>query len=157
METINGAALAALFELTQRRVQQLASDGIIPRAERGQYDFERSVRGYVRFLRDASERSKRGSDQMADAKLRHETARAEVSELELAEKRGESLPANETEMAWARVASNIRANILAVPVKLAQELAAASTEQECYALLETALHEALEALAETKIHPPPRD
>ena len=44
--------IARLLDLSERRVQQLSREGVIPKAERGQYDLIGSVRGYVRYLRD---------------------------------------------------------------------------------------------------------
>ena len=44
--------IAKLLDLSERRVQQLSREGVIPKAERGQYDLIGSVRGYVRYLRD---------------------------------------------------------------------------------------------------------
>jgi len=39
--------IAKLLDLSERRVQQLSREGVIPKAERGQYDLIGSVRGYV--------------------------------------------------------------------------------------------------------------
>ena len=46
------STIAKLFNLTERRVQQLASDGVIPKADRGKYDLVACVRGYIGFLQD---------------------------------------------------------------------------------------------------------
>ena len=37
--------IAKLLDLSERRVQQLSREGVIPKAERGQYDLIGSVRG----------------------------------------------------------------------------------------------------------------
>ena len=55
--------LSKIFNITDRRVQQLASDGIIPKAERGQYPFIEAVQGYIKFLQ---ERAFGKSDNMTD-------------------------------------------------------------------------------------------
>ena len=47
-------AIAKLFSLSPRRIQQLAALGVIPRAEGG-YDLLRSIAGYVRFLQRRAE------------------------------------------------------------------------------------------------------
>lgn len=46
---------ADLFGVTERRIQQLAKDGVIPKAGRGQYPFIGTIRGYVRFLQERQE------------------------------------------------------------------------------------------------------
>lgn len=43
---------ARLFNVTERRVQQLAKEGIIPRAGRGKYPLIGTIQGYVKFLQD---------------------------------------------------------------------------------------------------------
>ena len=48
------ATLAKLFNLTPRRVWQLAREGIIPRGARGRYDLVACVQAYVRHLQNAS-------------------------------------------------------------------------------------------------------
>ena len=48
-------AIAKLFSLSPRRIQQLAALGVIPRAEGGGYDLLRSIAGYVRFLQRRAE------------------------------------------------------------------------------------------------------
>ena len=52
MATAPIESLAKLLDLTPRRVQQLAKEGVIPKpATRGQYDIIPSVVAYIRHLR----------------------------------------------------------------------------------------------------------
>ena len=51
---VGAAVLASLLGLTATRVQQLAREGVIPRAARGKYPVRSGVRGYVEFLRRSS-------------------------------------------------------------------------------------------------------
>ena len=46
------STIAKLLLLTERRVQQLTEQGVIPKAERGRYELAPAVQGYVKFLRD---------------------------------------------------------------------------------------------------------
>lgn len=41
------AVIARFLNLTERRVQQLARDGIIPKPEKGKYDLVGCVQGYI--------------------------------------------------------------------------------------------------------------
>lgn len=45
--------LAQLFGVSERRVQQLAKEGVIPKAERGEYPLLASVKSYVKSLQGA--------------------------------------------------------------------------------------------------------
>ena len=51
------AVIAKLLDLSERRVQQLSREGVIPKATRGQYDLVGSVRGYVRYLRSRNRKA----------------------------------------------------------------------------------------------------
>ena len=46
-----------LFDVSERRIQQLAKDGIIPRAARGKYPLIGTIQGYVKFLQERAANS----------------------------------------------------------------------------------------------------
>jgi|SRR4051794_25381129 hypothetical protein len=48
--------LAEALDLTPRRVQQLTSEGVLLRADRGRYPFGLNVRQYCQYLRDGGDR-----------------------------------------------------------------------------------------------------
>lgn len=47
-------ALARLLNLTPRRVQQLAREGVIPKSGRGLYPFVPAIRAYMEYLQQAN-------------------------------------------------------------------------------------------------------
>jgi hypothetical protein len=57
--TFPGRIIAALLEVTERRLQQLVVEGWIQRAERGEYSLRDSVRGYLRSLKHANRKRTR--------------------------------------------------------------------------------------------------
>ena len=79
--------IARLLDLSERRVQQLSREGVIPKAERGQYDLVGSVRGYVRYLRDQALKAQAGAPDYAAERARFIRARADLAEMEAEEKR----------------------------------------------------------------------
>lgn len=52
---VTAAELGRALDLTARRIQQLAKDGVIPRSSRGKYPLLRAVRAYVRHIRETGE------------------------------------------------------------------------------------------------------
>ena len=78
--------IARLLDLSERRVQQLSREGVIPKAERGQYDLIGSVRGYVRYLRDQALKAQAGAPDYAAERARFIRARADLAEMEAEEK-----------------------------------------------------------------------
>lgn len=73
--TVTAGTLADLFNLTERRVQQLANEKVVVKADRGKYDLIASVKGYVRFLQDMVN----GSDASGTDLQRAKTEEALVS------------------------------------------------------------------------------
>ena len=47
IKTTDAATLAGAFGVTVRRVQQLATDGVLPKAGRGKYDLVACIRAYL--------------------------------------------------------------------------------------------------------------
>ena len=75
------AVIAKLLDLSERRVQQLSREGVIPKATRGQYDLIGSVRGYVRYLRDQAVSAQAGAPDYAVERARFIRARADLAEM----------------------------------------------------------------------------
>ena len=50
--------LSVLLDITERRVQQLADEGIVVRKRQGHYDLVASIQGYVRYLRAQAQKKK---------------------------------------------------------------------------------------------------
>ena len=113
------AVIAKLLDLSERRVQQLSREGVIPRAERGQYDLVGSVRGYVRYLRDQAAKAQAGAPDYASERARFIRARADLAEMEAEERRGALIAAEEVEAAWIAVLALLRTRLLALPDRLA--------------------------------------
>jgi len=87
--------IARLLDLSERRVQQLSREGVIPKAERGQYDLIGSVRGYVRYLRDQTLKAQAGAPDYAAERARFIRARADLAEMEAEEKRRSLIAADQ--------------------------------------------------------------
>jgi phage terminase Nu1 subunit (DNA packaging protein) len=147
------AVIAKLLDLSERRVQQLSREGVIPKAMRGQYDLVGSVRGYVRYLRDQAAKAQAGAPDYASERARFIRARADLAEMEAAEKRGAVIPAADVEAAWIAVLARLRTRILALPDRLAPLVHAEASPAGVRDTLRGALREALEELAESDVRP----
>lgn len=119
--------LARLFHLTERRVQQLAKEGIIPKAKRGQYELEAAVEGYVHYLQErASGRQEGTYHDTSDIKRERQRlikAQADKIEHENQLLRRELITVDFFSQSLHEVASVFTACIDALPGRLAHELA----------------------------------
>ena len=143
--------IAKLLDLSERRVQQLSREGVIPKAERGQYDLIGSVRGYVRYLRDQALKAQAGAPDYAAERARFIRARADLAEMEAKEKRRSLIAADQVEAAWIAVLALLRTRLLALPDRLAPQVFEQSTVGDTRNLIRAAIREVLDDLAEPDI------
>ena len=143
--------IARLLDLSERRVQQLSREGVIPKAERGQYDLIGSVRGYVRYLRDQALKAQAGAPDYAAERARFIRARADLAEMEAEEKRRSLIAAEQIEAAWIAVLALLRTRLLALPDRLAPLAFEQSTVGDTRNLIRAAICEVLDDLAQPDI------
>ena len=73
--SVDVGTLGKLLDLTDRRIQQLAAEGVIPKAERGRYPFVGAIQGYVRYLQERVSGDRSTSDLSTErARLAREQA-----------------------------------------------------------------------------------
>ena len=131
---INLPDLAALLNLTERRINQLSKDGIIPKESRGEYNFLDCQREYLAFLsRGTSEKDR---DRLVKAQ-------ADKIEYEVQELKKLVVRTDLIKLAVSNMISSCRSKLLSIPTKLAPlvmgcESIAAAKEQ-----LEKGVFEAL--------------
>ena len=143
--------IARLLDLSERRVQQLSREGVIPKAERGQYDLIGSVRGYVHYLRDQAIKAQAGAPDYAAERARFIRARADLAEMEAEEKRGALIAAEQIEAAWIAVLALLRTRLLALPDRLAPQVFEQSTVGDTRNLIRMTIREVLDDLAQPDV------
>jgi len=155
--------IAEVLDLTERRIRQLVTDGVIPaNKDRGRYELIPTVRAYVHWLRDRSlygeaKKNKETVISLDEARRRKVTAEAELAELELEKERGEVVDIAETEKAWTDVLMNVRAKMLAMPTTLAAQIAVETDQKIIKELLTNSVENALMELSSIEIKQPPED
>jgi phage terminase Nu1 subunit (DNA packaging protein) len=143
--------IARLLDLSERRIQQLSRDGVIPKAERGQYDLVAAVRGYVAYLRDLAVKAQAGAPDFGVERARLIKAKADIAEMEAEGRRGELLPAEAVEAAWTAILARLRARLLVLPDRLAPICVEEATIAGVRDQIRKAVREALLELSETPV------
>ena len=140
--SFNITAIAKLLKLTERRVQQLAKDDIIPKAERGKYDLISSVHGYIDFLK-----AKAGGDFTAEDVIKNKNklmkAKAEIAEIEKMKATGELIPKEEVKRTWLELVHKIKQKLLSIPNKVAPVVVTVKSINEIKLILQDKIYEAL--------------
>ncbi len=140
--------IAKLLDLTDRRVQQLTSEGVIPKTERGRYELVPAVRGYIRYLRDRSI-GKDGAviPDIASERARLTREQADKMAMENAKARGELIPTPLVQKSIERAFSAFGSRIDAVPRKAVPRLKGCSGDAAREKVLRELIREALHELS----------
>jgi phage terminase Nu1 subunit (DNA packaging protein) len=151
-QLVDVETLARLFNLTERRVQQLAQEGVIPKAEKNQYLLLPAIQGYIRYLQGSqSNRSSDTANSLMTEEIAIKRAKREHLEIKNALLREDLINASDVAFTWESTCSFIKTRILSVPNKLAPHFKKKYSQKELVTLITDALKEELNSLAGTEI------
>jgi phage terminase Nu1 subunit (DNA packaging protein) len=151
--TCKVGALARLLNVTERRVQQLAKDGIISKPLKGKYDLVACVQGYIRYLQDRDSAKGALAIDSHVERARLIKAKADKTELEVHALNSTYIQASEVERIWCTIIGAFRAKLLALPSKCSQLIAPFAKPEQIREVLDRQVSECLSELAE---HEPER-
>lgn len=149
--TVSSSVLSDIFGLTERRVRQLAEEGIIVKIKRGRYDLSSSVRNYIIHLKTNNDLKEDKTDKEIDYDMEHallERARREKVELELAAMRGQMHHSEDVERVMNDMLSNFRSKLLALPTKASPMLIARDDIGTIQEILHNQMLEVLQELSD---------
>jgi len=111
-EIVNGATLAHLLGVTEKRVQQLVIEGAIDRAGKGKYETVACIRGYIATLKT----EKKGVGlEIANADLRLKNLKADEQEMANREQAGELARKEDYAFTWSQLVIACKSILLALP------------------------------------------
>jgi len=139
--------ISKLLNLTERRVQQLAKEGIIPKAEKGKYNLVAVVKAYITYLQELAFGKHTGSESESESRSRWLKAKAELSELELSKAKGELVGAVESAEWWERIVSTAKIRLLSIPTRAAPLVIGAGSLAQIQAVIQSLLYEVLNELS----------
>lgn len=152
---VSSTELATVLGLTVRRVQQLGQDGTTPTVRRGKYLLADSVQRYIRFIQDgpADEDAKAVERKKAEAEASLKAAKARVAELEAAELEGKMHRSEDVAAMTEDLIYTIRGALMALPGRLAVDVATASTAAEASDVIRREVHKVMRDLAGYRYDP----
>ena len=134
-------AIAQLLKLTERRVQQLVKDDILPKPVRGLYDPVACVHSYIDYLKKLITGS--GEVSLTDERTRLIRCQADLAEIELKKARGELISSKRAMASWRDVVQAVRQRLLGLPTRLAPIVASSKSIPQVKEKLEEAIYEVL--------------
>jgi len=75
---VAAAVICRLFEYDERRLRQLAAEGVIPTAQRGKYPLGATIQGLARHLKGLAHRKSETLKQKQEAKLDKELRKLDI-------------------------------------------------------------------------------
>lgn len=154
------AVVASLFNLSERRVQQLAKEGVIEgRKVDGVYQFDLlpTVRKYIAYLSDKAngrdQKNRKTEEEKLAAEADLKRAKADMAELQLKELRGQMHRSEDVEAITTDLVYTIRSMIIALPGRLAVDVAAVDTAPEASEIIRRECYQVLEELSNYKYDP----
>lgn len=152
--------IAKIFGVSTRRIEQLKAEGVIKGQGRPtKYDLLPTIQAYIKYLSDkANGREKRETDaELETAKLEAESrfkkAKADMAELELKELRGELHRASDVEAITTDHVMYLRSMLMAMPGKLAVDVAAIDSAPEAAERIKQEVYGVLDRLAGYRYDP----
>ena len=121
--TVSAAVLGQIFGVSDRRIRQMAEEGIIVRVAKGRYNLVESVKNYILSLKlavdSANDENPDGELNIDEEKALHERVKRHISELKLQTMKGELHKAADVEKVMTDMLSAFKTRVLNVPSKVA--------------------------------------
>lgn len=154
------AVIASIFGVTNSRIGQLKKEGVIVgQGNPAKYDLLPTIKAYIRYLSDKAygREKKEVAVQLEEDKLRAEVAikqaKAQAAEMELQELQGKLHRAEDVEAITTDHVLFLRSMLMAMPGKLAVDLAGNHTAAEQAERVKREVYFILNQLADYKYDP----
>jgi phage terminase Nu1 subunit (DNA packaging protein) len=150
--TVSAGVLGKIIGVSDRRIRQLADEGILTKVSSGRYSLQESLHSYILNLRVAND-ADRGQKELEDKldyaleKAMHERVKRHMSELQYALMKGNVHRAEDVEAVMLNMLTNFKTKILNLPSKLTPLLVNRSDKKYILELLTDEFGEALDELS----------
>lgn len=145
------ATIASLLMVSERRVQQLVKEGVIPKAERGRYELAPVVQGYIRYLQERSVHSDATTIDYAVEKARLTKAQADLAEIEVAKARDEVVGVAQLEKNLGNLFAEVQINLRNIPGRVVSSLVGVKDERTIKMRLMAEIDQVLQRLADASV------
>lgn len=152
--TVSASVLGDLLGVTDRRVRQLADEGIFLKVSNGRYILADSIKSYITMLKvqnDINNSEDGDGIDLEKEKAIHERIKRQQSELKLALMKGEMHKSDNVKKVMIDMLTSFRTRILNLPSKVAPMLVA---RNEAGFIKDMLMKEVVEVLNELKDYDP---
>lgn len=146
---VSGTELASVLGLTKRRIEQMTQDGTLSTVSKGRFLLGEAVQQYIKFAKgeilDPEDRKMEKARRAADVTLKASKAKfakMQADELEGSMHRAEDVAAMTEDLIF-----EIRGALIALPGRLAVDVAAVNTAAEASEIIRKEVHKVMRELA----------
>lgn len=122
--------LSKVLMMNESSVYRLAKDGVIPKSDGGKYALIPSVQGYIKFLRQNTQFSKKTNENFNEARTRQITAQADLLELKLEKERNEVVSVEDLQRTVADLFLEVRTNLRNIPERVSSLIVGETDERK---------------------------
>lgn len=146
---VNSTELAVVLSVSVRRVQQMVQDGTLTTVERGKFNLSDAVGQYIRFLTSGqdSEEARKTERARTLADLQIKSSKATIEKLRAEEVRGNMHRAEDVKAMTEDLVYTIRSAIMALPGRLAVDVAAAGSPSEASEIIKSECYKVMRELS----------
>jgi len=147
---VNTDVLAKLFGVTRRYVNQLATEGVLEKRAPGRWPLEQNVNRYIEFLRSGKKDPEEQESKSIywEEKAKHEAAKREMAELQLAKLKNQMHDAATVELVMTDMLTTFKNRLLALPQKVSPKVIGLKSIAEVNDVLASEINEALTELSD---------
>lgn len=145
--------LAVILGFTGRRIRQLAEDGVLYKVKDGRFNLAQSVQRYIAFLSSKDKEVSATDKAKQDAEVSIKKAKAIISVLEAQELQGKMHRSEDVADMTEDLVYNIRSMLIALPGRLAVDVAASNTPAEASEIIKKEVYKVMKELSEYKYNP----
>ena len=149
--TVSASVLSEITGVGDRRIRQLADEGILIRASKGRYNLRESLKNYILTLKVAMDKGVDSSDErlsLEEVKAQHEMVKMHMAQIRLALMQGEVHKSSDVERVMNDMLSSFRARLLNLPPKVAPMLVMRDNADLIRQIINQEIIEALKDLTE---------
>jgi len=144
---VNAADLGRVLGISRATIANLATDGVLPRADRGLFNLSACVQAYIRHKLVLAGAADVATKSLVAERSRLAKLRADAAERDARVEAGELVDVEDIEAAWLGVVSVARSRVLLIPTKVAPRIITLKTAAEAKALLQKEINVALAGIA----------
>lgn len=148
--------LAECLGVSERRVRQLADEGVVIKTQRGRYDAKQSVRNYIEFLRQQERAKEENIEKIKVAReaegLMHDQLRKRKTELQVRKMENQLHSSEDVAYFWNTMVLATKSRITSIPVKVAPLLVGIEDRKEVQSILKREIADALNEIADYDVN-----